>query len=95
LDFLTRCQGHELRTLALDLLHDLEEVKLGPSKAIQPVGRDLISRSEVVEHALKFSSVPFGSGRLLPKDVGTLAGARRHRRDPECRARLTELPGPT
>jgi hypothetical protein len=27
-------QGHELRALALDLLDDLQEVKLGPRKAI-------------------------------------------------------------
>src|SRR3954467_4927953 len=38
--------GHELRALALDLLHDLQEVKLGPGEAIQTIDGGLIPRPE-------------------------------------------------
>src|SRR3954447_12366758 len=54
---------------ALDLLHDLQEVKLGPGEAVQAVDGGLIPRPEQVEHPPKLGAIPFGSGRLLPKDV--------------------------
>jgi hypothetical protein len=41
---------------------NLQEVKLRPRKPIQAIDRDLIPRPEVIEHAPKFRSVPFGSG---------------------------------
>src|SRR3954447_9646419 len=57
---------------ALDLLHDLQEVKLGPGEAVQAVDGGLIPRPEQVEHPPKLGAIPFGSGRLLPKDVAVV-----------------------
>src|SRR3954453_20797718 len=67
-----RLMTAELRALALDLLHDLQEVKLGPGEAIQAVDGGLIPRPELVEHSPKLTAIPFGSGRLLAKDVAVV-----------------------
>src|SRR3954471_22814972 len=62
----------ELCAPALDLLHDLQEVKLGSGKAVQAIDGGLIPRPEQVEHPPKLGSVTFGSGRLLAKDVAVV-----------------------
>src|SRR4051794_12569240 len=65
-------QRHELRAFALDLLHDLQEVKLRPGEAVQTIDGGLIPRPEQVEPAPKLGAIPFGSGRLLAEDVAII-----------------------
>src|SRR5215210_1419624 len=65
-------QGHELCAPALDLVDDLQEVKLRSGEAVQTVDGGLIPRPELVEHSPKLGAIPFGSRRLLAKDVAVV-----------------------
>jgi hypothetical protein len=50
----------------------VQQVKLGPGEAIQPVDNDLIPLPEEVEHPPKFGALLVRSGRFLAKDVAVV-----------------------